>query len=980
MLARSSGTAGSEGGYHGTDAAGIVFAEGIGMDRGLLHCVERPIVFASRNTGVGTGDLYDHYAELVDPNGPYRAIAQTRSVGKTRTTDYTTWSAEFDQALFDLDFVVLQSQSNEGNQDSRPEAWAKNVTSVGGIRTNSTLDRSDDYWSGASIGPASDNRIKPDLAGQFTGVFTANHDSDTDYNSWSGTSAATPTIAGAFGIMFEMWADGVFNGGPGQSRDVFDSRPHASTARALMIHSAYRYEFSGGDSANLSRVHQGWGMPDLQNLYDTAQKSGWQLPILINENDVLAPNTSNAYNLSFDGSEPLKATLVYRDPAGNPAASIQRINDLTLKVTSPSGTVYWGNNGLRNGNWSTSGGVSNTVDTIENVFIEAPEVGTWSIEVIGDDIVEDGFVETPEMDAVYALVATGGTAVSSINNPPSFDAATADQSNTEGDIVSVIVSASDPDGDTLTYSATGLPASLSIDPATGVISGTIGPDTAGTYNVEVTVSDGALSDVQSFTWTVTSANQAPSFDATIADQSSTEGDAVNLAVSASDPDGDALTYSATGLPAGLSIDPTTGVISGTIGPDTAGTYNVEVTVSDGTLSDVQCFTWTVTPNVNVNQPPVFDSNPANQVGYLTDSVWLTVGASDADGDSLTYTASGLPPGLVIDPATGEISGTLSAAPGDYPVTISVSDGIDSTDVSFIWSIVAPQGGAWLETVVVGNVGDTWTTASLEQSYTDPVAVCSVKYVNNTLPVVVRMQNLAVNSFQIRLQNPSGAASVADDVHCLVVESGQWTLPDGRLIEAQHYTSTVTAAKGSWTAETQSYLNGYSKPVVLGQVMTTNDANWSTFWNQGASRTAPPNSDSLQTGKEVAEDTNVVRVDEEIGFIVIEQGVGTANGLTYEATLGADTVRGLNVAAVDYSFNQSFSEAPEVAIVTMAGMDGNNGAWAMLRGADALTQTTITTVVDEDQISDSERTHTTEQVGYFVFDVSGSMLLAILPLR
>jgi hypothetical protein len=96
--------------------------------------------------------------------------------------------------------------------------------------------------------------------------------------------------------------------------------------------------------------------------------------------------------------------MIYADPGGTTSSSQHRINDLTLKVTSPSNVVYWGNNGLLGGNWSTSGGSPNTVDTVENVFIQNPEAGPWTIEVLADEINQDGHVETPQMDADFALI------------------------------------------------------------------------------------------------------------------------------------------------------------------------------------------------------------------------------------------------------------------------------------------------------------------------------------------------------------------------------------------------------------------------------------------------------------------------------------------------------------------------------------------------------------------------------------------------
>jgi len=87
-------------------------------------------------------------------------------------------------------------------------------------------------------------------------------------------------------------------------------------------------------------------------------------------------------------------------------------------------------------------------------------------------------------------------------------------------------------------------------------------------------------------------NTAPTL-AAVANQSGVIGQAVNLALSGSDADGNPLSYSATGLPAGTSIATTTGLISGT--PSTATTYNVTAQVNDGQGGAAsQSFTWTVT--------------------------------------------------------------------------------------------------------------------------------------------------------------------------------------------------------------------------------------------------------------------------------------------------------------------------------------------------------------------------------------------------
>jgi hypothetical protein len=134
----------------------------------------------------------------------------------------------------------------------------------------------------------------------------------------------------------------------------------------------------------------------------------------------------------------------------------------------------------------------------------------------------------------------------------------------EGMAVALQAEASDPDGDPLVFSATGLPPALTINASTGLISGTLTQTAAAgsPYTVSVTVSDGLDSSSLDFTLTVT--NPVPMI-ASPGEQSSTEGASVGLQIEASDPDGDPLVFSATGLPPDLTINPSTGFISGTIG-------------------------------------------------------------------------------------------------------------------------------------------------------------------------------------------------------------------------------------------------------------------------------------------------------------------------------------------------------------------------------------------------------------------------------
>lgn len=382
---------------HGTATTGIVFGSGAGnaQAKGLIPGAQGLV---SNNLSGST--RYTHTAQL--SQAPWNAVFQSNSWGNPTTTAYTTVSAEIDDMLFINDICILQSQSNTGSQLSRPEAWAKNIVSVGGVDHQNTAVETDDTTSGASFGPATDGRIKPDLAHYYESVFTTYTTSTTGYGTFGGTSAATPIVAGHFGIFFQMWHGGLFGNTPGAT--VFDSRPHMTTTKAIMVNTAHQWN-PVGVSAGLTRVRQGWGRPDLQNLYNMRNKMFY-----VNETDLLTNLGSRSYSVTVPAgsTDPLKATMVYADPQGNPASTQHRINDLTLKVTSPTGTVYYGNNGLSGtSQWSTSGGTANTIDTVENVYIQSPAAGTWTVEVLGSQIVADSHTETPAMDADFALVVTG---------------------------------------------------------------------------------------------------------------------------------------------------------------------------------------------------------------------------------------------------------------------------------------------------------------------------------------------------------------------------------------------------------------------------------------------------------------------------------------------------------------------------------------------------------------------------------------------
>ena len=260
-----------------------------------------------------------------------------------------------------------------------------------------------------------------------------------------------------------------------------------------------------------------------------------------------------------------------------------------------------------------------------------------------------------------AWLSTTGPA----NQPPEITTPN-NQTNIEGDPVSLLINASDPDGDNLTYGTTGLPPGLSINTSTGVINGALAPNSAGSYSVTATVSDGHASSSVSFTWTVTApVNQNPVLN-NPGNQTNIAGDVVNLPIIASDGDGDILAYSATGLPTGVSINTTTGNLTGTL--VASGSFTSTVNVSDGKGGIANAtFTWLVNPAPTIILTPITTTPQATN-----QPVQFSVTATGGNG-VLRYK-------WLFGDNTPETAFSTSAAtshtfqdPGRYIVTVTVTD-------------------------------------------------------------------------------------------------------------------------------------------------------------------------------------------------------------------------------------------------------------------------------------------------------------------
>ncbi|MFQ6040588.1 MAG: putative Ig domain-containing protein [Candidatus Poribacteria bacterium] len=316
-----------------------------------------------------------------------------------------------------------------------------------------------------------------------------------------------------------------------------------------------------------------------------------------------------------------------------------------------------------------------TIDSVTGLINWTP-----TNEQVGDN---DVVVEVSDICGAKDAQAFTIT-VADVNDPPvitSIPVTTA----TEDTLYSYDVEAMDPDiGSVLTYHLAISPDGMTIDSVTGLINWTPTNEQVGDNDVVVQVDDGrGGSDDQFFTITVINVNDPPVITSTPI-TTAKEDELYTYDVEADDPDvGDALTYSLTVSPDGMSIDEATGLIQWTPTKEQVGDNDVTVQVSDVSgATDSQSFTITV---VGVeNNPPVITSTPitTGTVGVLYE---YDVEAVDPDDDPLTFSLTLFPEGMTIDEITGLITWTPSEEQtGSQDVTVEVSDGRGGSDTqSFI---------------------------------------------------------------------------------------------------------------------------------------------------------------------------------------------------------------------------------------------------------------------------------------------------------
>ncbi|MEZ6130700.1 MAG: putative Ig domain-containing protein [Planctomycetaceae bacterium] len=320
-------------------------------------------------------------------------------------------------------------------------------------------------------------------------------------------------------------------------------------------------------------------------------------------------------------------------------------------------------------------------EQVLNDFDIAAEAGAVRALVKTFTVTGDGNLDI-DLSAVKNNPAISGvmvTRVGETTNRPPVLSNIANQTATTSTLVQFDAMATDPDNDALTYSlvTTGLPGSPAINATTGRFTWT--PPAAGTFNVEVRVSDGSLTDSQTFSVTVAdpTQNNTPPVLSSIPSQQATVGNPVTFTAVATDADSDTLTFSlSSAAPTGATINATTGAFTWTPTAAQVGSVAFPVFVTDGTDQVARTVNVTVSAATG-NQAPVLAAVPS-QTATVGQLLTFTASATDADlpPDTLTYFLDPTAPtGATIDATTGVFRWTPAASEaGPISFPIFVSDG------------------------------------------------------------------------------------------------------------------------------------------------------------------------------------------------------------------------------------------------------------------------------------------------------------------
>ncbi len=426
-----SATDAGDGYGHGTHCAGIVAGDGATGVRdsndylyGVGSAPEAELV-AQKIFGDGGGFLNPDLDQLAADAENSGCLISSNSWGAG--PGYDAQAAAYDGYVHDADIYETGSQAltyvfSAGN--SGPSSGtvgspgtAKNVITVGATENyrpsagGTAADNIEEVASFSSRGPTTDDRLKPDICAPGTWIASAlsSHSSpgwaygspDNEYYEYcSGTSMSCPAVSGGAAVFADYY------------ESAYGDNPSPALIKAALVNGAT--DIAGGPNGGTDPVpnnNEGWGRMNLTHT-------------VISDNAIDYVNgdvnleTGDTYQKSIevtDSSEPLKISMAYSDAPAAANADPALVNDLNLMVQGPEGNTYYGN--AFSGGWTDpSLDSTDSLNNLENVFIQNPTEGSYQVIVSAPYIAEDAVNATSAIDQDFGLTIRGGFVGSAAGN------------------------------------------------------------------------------------------------------------------------------------------------------------------------------------------------------------------------------------------------------------------------------------------------------------------------------------------------------------------------------------------------------------------------------------------------------------------------------------------------------------------------------------------------------------------------------------
>ena len=338
------------------------------------------LVIGNRND-IGSSTLLAEFSAARDSG----AVIHTNSwhdntQGAGNAASYNQNAEDTDRFLWlNEDHLVFGSMGNNGEEQG-PPGTAKNALGVNAAQQ----DPNENNIGDGNPGPTADGRRKPDLVAVGCNIqsATVNTACIVGPRSPCATSYATPHAAAMATLARQYYMEGYYPSGTAQPHHAFT--PSGALLKATLINSARNMTGVAGYPAN----NEGWGIITLDQVLffpgDALNTRVWDFRNATG----IANGEARDFPLPVaQNGQPLKVTLVWIDPPGESDNQNVIVNDLDLQVIAPDGTtIFRGAGANYNNGFTTPGGVADTVNNVEQVLINNPAIGNWTIRVIGSTV------------------------------------------------------------------------------------------------------------------------------------------------------------------------------------------------------------------------------------------------------------------------------------------------------------------------------------------------------------------------------------------------------------------------------------------------------------------------------------------------------------------------------------------------------------------------------------------------------------------